>query len=151
MHLIDAVENGHLDKLPEDVYIRGFILRMAHALGLNGVEMANSLPESDPVKSVVPSWYNNLTLPGLQVKSVHLYLGYTALIAGAVGGLSWMSNQSTQKVFVELPPIPTPSIAVSPQPQFEPQETVTNPGIKSSQAGVKAEANIAPPETVINR
>jgi cytoskeleton protein RodZ len=149
IHLIEAVENGDLDKLPEDVYIRGFILRIAHALGLNGVEMANSLPESDPVKSVVPSWHNNLTLPGLQVKSVHLYLGYTALIAGAVGGLSWMSNQSTQKVSVELPPIPTPSIAVS--PKFEPQATVTNPGIKSSQAGIQAEANIAPPETVINR
>jgi len=149
IHLIEAVEAGHLDKLPEDVYIRGFILRMGHALGLNGVAMADSLPEIDPVKSIVPSWYNNLTVPGVQLKSVHLYVGYTALIAGAVGGLSWMSNQSTQKVSVELPPIPTPSIAVS--PTVEPQETISKPGVKSSQAGIQARANIAPPETVINR
>lgn len=149
IHLIEAVEAGDLDKLPEDVYIRGFILRMGHALGLNGVEMANSLPKSDPVKSVVPSWHNNLTVPGVQLKSVHLYVGYTALIAGAVGGLSWMSNQSTQNVSVELPPIPTPNIAVS--PKFEPQETISKPGIQSSQAGIQASANIAPPETVINR
>lgn len=149
IHLIEAVEAGDLDKLPEDVYIRGFILRMGHALGLNGVAMANSLPTSDPVTSVVPSWHNNLTVPGVQLKSVHLYVGYTALIAGAVGGLSWMSNQSTSKVSLEPLPIPTPSVAVS--PKFQAPETISNPGIKSSQAGIQANANIAPPEAVINR
>lgn len=149
IHLIEAVEAGHLDKLPEDVYIRGFILRMGHALGLNGVAMADSLPEIDPVKSVVPSWYNNLGVPEVQLKSVHLYVGYTAMIAGAVGGLSWMSNQSTPKVSVESLPIPTPSTVVS--PKTESTKTISKPGVKSSQAGIQAGANIAPPETVINR
>lgn len=149
IHLIEAVEAGDLDKLPEDVYIRGFILRMGHALGLNGVEIANTLPTSDSIISVVPSWHNNLKMPGVQVKSAHLYVGYTALIAGAVGSLSLMSNQSTPKVSLEPLPIPTPSVTVS--PKFEAQETISNPGIKSSQAGIQAKANIAPPEAVINR
>jgi cytoskeleton protein RodZ len=148
-HQIEALEAGRLDDLPEDVYIRGFIRRIGHALGLNGVMMADSIPKPDPVKSVVPSWYESVCVPGFQVNSIHLYIGYTALIAGAVGGISWMSsNQSTAKVSAEPKPAPSSHTTVS--PKAEGKEATKKPGVKLSKTGVKvkAGADIAPPETL---
>ena len=151
LHQIEALEAGRIDDLPEDVYIRGFIRRIGHALGLNGISMADSLPEPDPVKSVVPSWSNSVSVPGLQVNNIHLYLGYTALIAGAVGGLSWMSsNPSTPRVSAEPKPVPSSQSSVSPKADHK--EATNKPGIKSSKTktGVKAKAgaDIAPPESL---
>lgn len=150
LHHIEALEAGRLDQLPEDVYIRGFIRRLAHILGSNGDAMAASLPAPDPVKSVVPSWHNSLAVPGggggFQLSSVHLYLGYTALIAGAVGGLSWMSQQSTPGVSVQLEPTGSSQATVA--PNAERAELSSKPGLKSSKTGVKAGADIAPPEAM---
>jgi cytoskeletal protein RodZ len=36
--LLNAIEEGRLDQLPEPVYIKGFIKQFAEAVGLNGVE-----------------------------------------------------------------------------------------------------------------
>jgi len=147
LHHIEALEAGRLEHLPEDVYIRGFIRRLGQALGLNGIAIAASLPEPDPVKSVVPSWYQSTatTVGGFQLSSVHLYLGYTALIAGAVGGLSWMSTQKS-----------TPGVTIKPEPGKSSQsispkanlEQTSKPGVKSSTIGMKAGADIAPPEAL---
>jgi len=145
-HHIEALEIGRLDQLPEDVYIRGFIRRVGQALGLDGMAMAASLPAPDPVKSVVPSWYNSASVPEFHLNSVHLYLGYTALIAGAVGGLSWMSNQSTTGTSAE--PKPAPSSQASVSPKVDQSKSTTKPGLKSSKTGGKAGPDIAPPEAL---
>lgn len=148
LHHIEALEAGHVEHLPEDVYIRGFIRRLGQALGINGIAIAASLPEPDPVKSVVPSWYREstaATIGGFQLSSVHLYLGYTALIAGAVGGLSWMStNKSTPGVTIKPEPGKS-SQSISPKANLE---QTTKPGVKSSTIGMKAGTDIAPPEAL---
>ena len=147
IHIIEALEAGNLEKLPEDIYVRGFIRRLGQALGLNGVAMAASLPAPDPVKSVVPSWYHQPSESGgLQFNSVHMYLGYTALIAGAVGGLSLMSNQSLPNFFAGPDSDNSSGVSVSNE-----DETVvpdTKPGLQSSKNGVKAGSDIAPPESL---
>lgn len=148
MHHIEALETGRLHELPEDVYIRGFIRRIGNALGLNGVSIAASLPEPDPVKSVVPSWYNSTAMPGLQLNSVHLYLGYTALIAGAIGGLGLMSKQAAPEASVEFKPDPAPSSHTSTSPKTERAAAKSKPGLQSSKHGIKAGADIAPPEAL---
>lgn len=148
LHHIEALEAGHLEHLPEDVYIRGFIRRLGQALGLNGIAIAASLPEPDPVKSVVPSWYQSpaTTVGGFQLSSVHLYLGYTALIAGAVGGLSWMStNKSTPGVTTKPEPNKSSQTSTSPKAKLE---QTNKPGVKSSTIGMKAGSDIAPPEAL---
>src|SRR3712207_8111131 len=66
-------------------------------------------------------------MPGFQLNSVHLYLGYTALIAGAIGGLGLMSKQATPNVSVEVEPIPTPSSKTSASPQAERKEASSKP------------------------
>lgn len=145
IHQIEALEMGHLAQLPEDIYIRGFIRRLGYALGLDGVALALSLPETDPVKSVVPSWYKDPSATGFHLKSVHLYLGYATLIAGAVGGLNWMSNQqSAPQNTTEPEPVPSGQNSIS--PKAENTKSTHTPGIKSSKIGVKAGADIAPPE-----
>jgi cytoskeletal protein RodZ len=148
LHHIEALETGCLENLPEDVYVRGFITRLAHALGLNGMAIASSIPQPDPVKSVVPSWYHSTatSVSGFQLSSVHLYLGYTALIAGAVGGLSWMSSQSTPGVSVKPQPGNSPQSSASPKAERK-QET-SKPGLKASKTGLKVGADIAPPEAL---
>lgn len=149
LHHIEALEEGRLEHLPEDVYIRGFIRRIGQALGLNGIAIASSIPEPDLVKSVVPSWYHApaTSVGGLQLSSIHLYLGYTALIAGAVGGLSWMSSQSTKGVTVK--PEPSKSSQASISPQAARNEQTSKPGVKTSEIGMKAGADIAPPEALL--
>lgn len=148
LEYMEAVENGNLDLLPEDALIRGFIRVMGNALGLNGTILAASLPAPNLVKSVFPSWNQSKKTRslGMEIHPIHLYLGYTALVAGAVGGLSLISQQAnTQGALnsdVVFPATSTPR--QSPQ---KPEATI-KPGIKSSSSGFSVGADIAPPETL---
>ncbi|NEP10474.1 MAG: hypothetical protein F6K14_09700 [Symploca sp. SIO2C1] len=147
MHIIEALEAGNLERLPEDIYVRGFIRRLGQALGLNGVALAASLPAPDPVKSVIPSWSHQPSESGgLQFSSVHMYLGYTALIAGAVGGLSFMSNQPLPNFFAEPESDNSSGISVSAEDETDIPDN--KPGLQSSKNGVKAGSDISPPESL---
>lgn len=146
LHLIEALETGRLDLLPEDVYVRGFIHRLGDALGLNGIAMAASLPSPDPVKTVVPSWYRPQSVPELHLSPLHLYVGYTALIAGAVGGLGLLSQQSTSGILIN-------SDSVKPSPTGVSQsdhraELTAKPGLKSNKSGVAIGSGISAPEAI---
>ena len=143
---LEALETGHIEQLPEDVFVRGFIRRLANALGLDGTGMIASLPAPDPVKSVVPSWHRPLTESGMQLRTGHLYVGYTALMASAVGGLSWMAGQATPGAIAE----PDPA-ALSPKTVSEsivPAEPTATPGLTSGKNRVAAGSDIAPPEAL---
>ncbi|MBD1926309.1 helix-turn-helix domain-containing protein [Trichocoleus sp. FACHB-90] len=144
-HHIQALEIGRLDQLPEDIYVRGFIRRMGEALGLDGAAMAASLPAPDPVKTVVPSWYRPASASVFQLSTLHLYVGYAALVAGAVGGLAVTSNQSQSSATVEpLPDVPSnPSVSESQQ-----IAKPAKPGLKLGKKGVAVGNDIAPPEAI---
>ena len=144
-HHIQALEIGRLDQLPEDIYVRGFIRRMGEALGLDGAAMAASLPAPDPVKTVVPSWYRPTSASVFQLSTLHLYVGYAALVAGAVGGLAVTSNQSQSSATVDpLPDVPSnPSVSESQQ-----IAKPAKPGLKLGKKGVAVGNDIAPPEAI---
>lgn len=150
LHHIEAIENGEIEKLPQDIYVRGFIRRLGDALGLDGTAMANALPKPDP--SPIPGTY--LSVPdsesaeGFQMNPVHLYIGYTALMAGAIGGVGWLSQQPV-----------VPGANAVPQPQVKPpasvapaqksQEKAPQPGLKKSKSGgMIMGADMAPPEVI---
>ncbi|MCT7974649.1 helix-turn-helix domain-containing protein [Laspinema olomoucense] len=83
--LLRSIEEGQLYKLPEPIYVQGFLLRFAEALGLNGVEFAKTFPIiSTWRKQKIAQWY----LPIPRVRPIHLYLIYILMIIGAVTGLS---------------------------------------------------------------
>jgi cytoskeleton protein RodZ len=148
IHLIKALEAGDVDRLPEDIYIRGFIRRIADALELDGTSMASSLLMTEQARTVIPSWQQR-SPEQPTLRPVHLYLSYAALMAGALGGLAWMSNQteSSQLVNPALPDMqPIPEATQSPTPMLgAPSSTTTLP---TSPEGSIANPEVVPPETL---
>lgn len=139
LYQIQALEKGQLEKLPEDVYLRGFIRQLANALNLNGVALAASLSES--TTAVVPSWYRDRGAGG-QLLPIHLYLGYTAVVAGAIGGISWMSHHNAMTATIDE--IDTGSDR---QTTLSPKHSSQS---RATQAAAQAATSIAPPETMSN-
>ncbi len=146
LHYLEAIEKGETEKLPEDVYLRGFIFRLGNALGFDGVTLAAALPISNSLQGLMPSWSKSNKDFGFYLHPAYLYLGYTALMAGAVSGLSWMSQQ------------PNPGANLMPDTQEPPDsvahsdrhlETTQTPGLKSSAGSLVVGSDMAPPETMI--
>ena len=89
-NLLQAIEDGQLDQLPEPVYTQGLIKRYAEAMGLDGAQFANFFPIEPPPRSTSKlSWQN---VP--QLRPMHLYLFYTFLIICSVNGLSHVMGGS---------------------------------------------------------
>lgn len=115
--LLEAIEQGRLEDLPESVYIQSFIRQYADAIGLNGVEFASTFPTPYKLPDYRPSWRS---LPGAQLRPVHLYLIYMLLIVSAVNGLSYFLNRSMRQpelanVDMKMQPTaPTPIGPVNP-------------------------------------
>jgi len=146
LHHIEALSAGRVEELPEDVYVRGFIRRLGDVLGLDGAALVAALLAPEPLKSVLlPSAYQpEYKASRFYLTPTHLYLSYTALVAGAVGGLAWISQQSPKE------PIYEPS-SFFPSQLNTSQESADHsslPGLKSSQNGVVASRDIASPESL---
>lgn len=92
--LLRAIEQGKIENLPEPVYIQSFIRQYADAIGLDGVKFASAFPTLYRLPDVRPSWRS---LPGAQLRPVHLYLLYVLLIISAVNGLSYFLNRSLRQ------------------------------------------------------
>lgn len=149
LHHLESLEKGAIEKLPEDIYIRGFIRRLGNALGLDGNAMATSLPVPEESKITMPSWSLPETeMVGFDLRPVHLYVGYTALMAGAVGGIAWLSQQSMPgATAIPHKSIPSPA---SVSPSQKRQVPTPKPGIKkSSHGGIIVGGDIAPPEMIL--
>jgi cytoskeleton protein RodZ len=151
LHHIEAIENGEIEKLPQDIYVRGFIRRLGDALGLDGSAMANALPK--PAENPIPSMYLSVSdsesAEGFQMRPVHLYIGYTALMAGAVGGLGWLSQQPLMPGAQAVPQTQvTPPASVAPTQKS--QEKAPQPGLKKSSTDGRmiVGADMAPPEVI---
>lgn len=86
-----AIEAGDLQRLPEPVYVQGFIKRYADAIGVDGTEFANAFPTHTTSRSSRSSWRGRIEA---QLRPVHLYLLYTLLVLGAISGLSFVMNRS---------------------------------------------------------
>lgn len=150
VHHIEAIENGEIEKLPQDIYVRGFIRRLGDALGLNGSAMADALPKPDPsqIANLYVSVSDSDSTDEFQMRPVHLYLGYTALMAGAVGGLAWLSQQPVVPGAQAVPQtqVTPPSVA----PAQKTPEKAPQPGLKksTSHGGTIVGSDMAPPEMI---
>lgn len=87
-----AIEAGDLKRLPEPVYIQGFIKRYAAAIGVDGAAFADAFPtHSTPTRVISrPIWRSPIQA---QLRPYHLYLVYTLLVIGAVSGLSHLLSR----------------------------------------------------------
>lgn len=111
VRLLQAIETGDLNSLPEPVYIRGLIKQFADALGLDGTEIAHTFPidlklgrRNSRFRLRLPSWQ-------FQLRPFHLYFLYILLVVLSVRGISNVLRQSA------------PEIAIAPQPVAQPSPT----------------------------
>lgn len=127
VRLLTAIEEGDLSRLPEPIYIQGFIRRYADAIGMDGLEFASAFPTQATHRVVRHSWRGAV---GAQLRPLHLYLIYMILVIGAVSGLSYLLNRSTpQTVQYNLSQNLNPPSA--PSPIVVPKSRTTS----SAQAG----------------
>lgn len=77
---IQALETGCIEQLPTAVYVRGFIRKIGKALGLDGDRLAESLPQVDPLPSILPWWYSPKKSSQIVFGRLNLYMGYFILL-----------------------------------------------------------------------
>ncbi|XGV97984.1 MAG: helix-turn-helix domain-containing protein [Leptolyngbya sp. BL-A-14] len=148
LHQLEALETGRLERLPEDIYLQGFIRQIGNALGLDGNHMAASLPTI--ASAVVPSWQQPKAGSKLRINSMQIYLGYAALMAG---GIAWVSHQSIPQR--TEPASPSSSATVVPLPKASPTQATAakaNPKGAATSLSIKQgtsplPGNVSPPET----
>ncbi|PSB23722.1 helix-turn-helix domain-containing protein [Stenomitos frigidus] len=146
MHQLEALESGRIDRLPEDIYLRGFIRQAANTLGLDGNQMAASLPAIDSATAVLPSWQQPKVRSGLQLNSMHVYLGYAALMAG---GIAWVSHQSIPHQTGAAPAPAPATVAPLPQAPAQPANAKVSPkgaAALNVKQGTTTPGAISPPE-----
>lgn len=118
--MLQAIEEGDLDELPEPIYIQGFIKQYADKLGLNGTELSNSFVISDRRLKIKPVWQK---LPATQLRPIHLYLIYIFVIVCAVNALSQMlsrpqlQSSSQTQIQEQLTSVAKPEQALAKQPE----------------------------------
>ncbi|MBW4644128.1 MAG: DUF4115 domain-containing protein [Goleter apudmare HA4340-LM2] len=106
--LLQAIEEGNLEDLPEPIYIQGLIRQFADALGFKGVEFASNFPIAAGRVNLPPILESK---PISQLRPVHLYLLYIFVIICSVTGLSQVLNNaalqasSGQEAESVLPPL----------------------------------------------
>ncbi|HIK18621.1 MAG TPA: helix-turn-helix domain-containing protein [Leptolyngbyaceae cyanobacterium M33_DOE_097] len=144
VYQLEALELGDLHRLPEPIYIRGFIRQIGNVLGLNGVDLANRLSLPDTMQTVLPSWQtpSKIKTGGVHLHPAHLYVGYAALMAG---GMGWVSYQMAPK----MTPQSTPGGSLTAPSEVQPADKAAQSDrgqSQVSQAGGTLPVNIAPPE-----
>jgi cytoskeletal protein RodZ len=134
-HIVQAIESGQIELLPESVYVKGMVKRYGNSVGIDGSALAQELPtwdrsDMDLARSTVlqTTGYNPATgtqqkSKGLQsassvpVKPLHVYLAYTLAIVGIGWGASQLINNSQganrTRLAVE-PTAPTKIVPVAP-------------------------------------
>lgn len=128
--LLKAIEQGNLEDLPEPIYIRGQIRQFANLLGLDGRAIAESFPTRVASKSRSGTRLK-LGLPTVQLRPLHLYFLYIAIIMLSVRAISNTLRNSALEMGYEVQPNPpiSPSVLTSPVPKPT-QPSVTKPALQ---------------------
>jgi cytoskeleton protein RodZ len=157
MYHLQALEGGHVEQLPEDIYLRGFLRRIENALNLTVGSLTDKMP-SEVAAAIVPEWYNRSqkakrgAFAGLDVNPSHMYMTYAAIMAG---GVCWLSNQTPPKA--SLPDLTNYEPRAEASPQQRGTNVASRPSSTSATAKVNpvkstlkvgATPNMAPPEIV---
>ncbi len=114
VYQLEAVESGAVERLPEEIFVRGFLNRICMQLGPEGKALLAQLPTSQTKpQELLADWqkFDGVGHSSSQVvhlRSAHLYVGYATLLAGAAGGLAWSFQEAAQVSQPEI--LPQPSV-----------------------------------------
>jgi Helix-turn-helix domain/Domain of unknown function (DUF4115) len=127
--LIQAIEEGHIEMLPESVYVKGMIRRYGDCLGMDGNGLAEYVPswqrDVTPFKQKTST--RNETFSQPKIEPIHWYLIYALTILGGSAGLSHILNNAAKPTYPIVentkPPAVTP-VEIDPPAPVESPETV---------------------------
>jgi Helix-turn-helix domain len=117
--LIQAIEEGHIEMLPESVYVRGMVKRYGDRIGLNGTAIAQNVPtwQREEADFTAQTATRTATAfhPPRRIAPLYLYLGYTLAIVAIGAGSSHLINDAFKpKAAILLPPVTTSQPAAIP-------------------------------------
>ena len=150
---IEAIEEGCLEKLPEEIYLQGYIRRLGNAVGLDGDRLAHYFLSSPPnpvetIKKNSNKSSSNQPNNKIYLNSMHLFWVYISLIASSFGFLSLIANNTDPSINImeennkELEALP-----IKPEPEKS-QNKQYKPELTSPERHNTALLSIAPPETI---
>lgn len=132
--LLEAIETGQIESLPEPIYIRWLIKQFAETLGIDGAAFSSEFP----IYAKAPAPQSNFLfsrLPNFQLRPFHLYFLYVLLLLFSVKTISNVLEQST----LEINRLPSPVIpSIQPPPIPQPVPTPVQ-AVTASNSPTKAE------------
>lgn len=138
LRLLQALEGGQIDRLPEPVFIQGFIRRYADTLGLNGTDLAKTfVTEPTPVTSVLPELEPIAAAPPAQKVRTALSrdpVDRSSLPVMALGGVAvLLLGLGAVSLFNKFKPAaPSNPITATATPSSQPKATPTPAAAKPS-------------------
>lgn len=103
-HHIAAIEAGNMQRLPEDLYVRGFVRHLGNALKLDGDALADTLSPTQSKPNLSSSAVSSPTVSETVLPVRHSwvmaavrYIGYGLLVTGSVSFLSWSIAQQQMR------------------------------------------------------
>ncbi len=135
--LLEAIEAGDLEELPEPFYIQALISKFAREIGAENVELEiTPIAESERAQSAVglknprKYWFD------FQLRSLHLYLIYILLVIISVKGITVLverpiivnqipTQEQTPEVEVTEAKAPQETVLSKPTPQFVSQSSTS--------------------------
>ncbi len=140
LHHLQSLEENKLDRLPEDVYLRGFLRRLEKCFDLADGQLSHHLPavkvERSALTSPTVAPTRSVSTGFASSNPNYAYIAYAALMAG---GVCWIAQQGSPKSNLPQLKIDTPVSG----PQNNPQKT-SSQQVQQTQA--KLAQNIAQPE-----
>jgi cytoskeletal protein RodZ len=126
--LIQAIEEGHLEMLPEPVYVRGLVKRYGDSLGLNGIAISTRVPNWEPEAATFEpttklqlTGFNQSTgfkqstgfNPAIQINPWQLYIGYTLAIVCTGAVTSYLLNNAIKPPAIASDAIPSRAAGIA--------------------------------------
>ncbi|BAW95616.1 hypothetical protein NIES970_05250 [[Synechococcus] sp. NIES-970] len=128
--LLENIEAGRLEQLPELVYLQGLIRRYGECLGLNVETLLQDFPKLDAQHHwQLPRW--SQVVSQFQLRPRHLYAVYLLMIVATVQSLGSVLRNQNPALIPQLDPALQENVpAVSPQTTA--QETALSPQLSST-------------------
>jgi hypothetical protein len=127
--LIQAIEEGHIEMLPESVYVKGMIRRYGDCLGMDGNGLAEYVPtwqrEVMEFKQTTSTRAETFSPP--TIKPIHWYAIYALTILGGSAGLSHMLNDAAKPpypIVEKTKPAQSIPVDIAPPAPIESPDTV---------------------------
>ncbi len=135
--LVQAIEEGHIEMLPESIYVKGMVKRYGNSLGLDGTAISQQVltwePAAatfEPVTRLQTTGFNS---PLQQIEPLHIYFGYVLAIVGISAATSYLLNNHN----AIAPPAPTAVTLAQPQQAVVPPVTAPPTALPPVRVGIE--------------